>query len=112
MVGSSNAVCKLRLSDDIPSTSWCYDTTPNATWSAHVAQSIYIVLLMPSSSIVRVCGWMAITRNDPTVQESSSLNAALDITLVEFVAAVECICWTTETMSPGANIGLSWTHFS
>lgn len=81
----------------------CNSMSPNAVfwWAlyvAHSARSINIVLGIPSTLIVGVCGYTDTTRNSPTVSANSLLYVLFFIAFAKRVAAAESGDWSTRAM--------------
>lgn len=91
--------------------------SPNAVFwrplvDAHVARSMGVVLSMPSSSILTVCGGSDTTRNGPSARASSLLHVAFAIAFAECVDAAKIDSRSTSTMPPGLNVGMTCTSLS
>lgn len=64
---------------------------------------------MPLSSAVTLCGGMELMQNGSAARKSNLLYAALYMALAKFVTVADSESLPTNTLLPGANIGLGRT---
>lgn len=62
--------------------------------------------------MVGVCDCTDTMRNGSSALVSKVLYVAYEIALEEFIVVVDCGGWSTNTMSPGANVSVSRTRLS
>lgn len=79
---------------------------------AQAAKQTAILLKIPSTSNLRVCGCSHTTRNGSCARVSTFLYLTFNILFPECVAVVESDGWSTNSMSTGVNIKVTQTRKS